>query len=239
VILGAALFGGAVAVLVLPTSAAPRLAVLVPRREEPGRGSARDLRRPTLAVLGAFAWWLLGGGFVGLGAGVGLALGAPVLLERLDAREEHDEQALALQLPLALDLVGACLTGGAPLAQALGSVAGALDGPAAVRLRRVAAALAVGTPVEEAFSELGDSGAAGTAARALRRAAESGAPVAAAVTRVADEARRTATSVARKRVRQAGIKAAAPITVCFLPAFLVLGTVPTVVAVTGPLLKAF
>jgi hypothetical protein len=59
------------------------------------------------------------------------------------------------------------------------------------------------------------------------------------VTRVADEARRTATSVARKRVRQAGIKAAAPITVCFLPAFLLLGTVPTVVAVTGPLLKAF
>jgi len=238
VILGAVLLGGAVAVLALPTSAAPRLAVLVPRREEPGRGRARDLRRPTLAVLGAFAWWLLGSGLVGLVVGVALALVVPVLLERLDARDERDEQELALRLPLALDLVGACLSGGSPLAQALTSVAGALDGPAAARLQRVAAALAVGTPVEEAFGELGDTGAAGTAARALRRAAESGAPVAAAVTRVADEARRTATAVARKRVRRAGVTAAAPITLCFLPAFLVLGTVPTVVAVTGPLLKA-
>jgi pilus assembly protein TadC len=240
VILAAALMGSAVAVLALPTSVAPRLAALVPRSEErDAAGPGRALRRPVLVVLGLFAWWLLGSGLVGLGVGAGLALGLPELLERLDARAEQDDHELTRQLPLALDLVGACLTGGSPLGQALASVAAGLDGPAAVRLRRVAAALAVGTPTEEAFGELGDAGAAGTAARALRRAAESGTPVAAAVSTVAEEARRSATAAARKRVRQAGIKAAAPITVCFLPAFLVLGTVPTVVAVTGPLLKAF
>jgi len=39
-------------------------------------------------------------------------------------------------------------------------------------------------------------------------------------------------------VRQAGVQAAAPLTLCFLPAFLLLGSVPCVIAVTGPLLGA-
>ena len=238
-ILAAALLGAAAAVLALPAPAARRLEALVTRRGEAHEERARQLRRPALAAVGLLAWWLLGGGLAGLVVGAAVAFAGPLLLERLDARDERAEQHLALQLPLALDLVGACLAGGSPLAHALTSVAEALDGPAGGRLRRVAAALAVGSPPEEAFGELGDTGAAGAAARALRRAAEAGTPVAAAVTRVAEEARRTATAVARKRVRQAGIQAAAPITVCFLPAFLVLGTVPTVIAVTGPLLKAF
>lgn len=237
-ILPAALLGTAVAVLVLPSPTGRRLDALLPRPGEVRAAGSRELRRPALALLGVMAWWVLGD-VVGLAAGAAVALAGPLLLERLDARAEGEDELLALQLPLALDLVGACLAGGSPLGQALTAVGRALDGPAGGRLLRVAAALAVGSPPEEAYGELGDQGSAGAAARALRRAAVSGTPVAAAVTRVAEEARRTAAAVARKRVRQAGIKAAAPITVCFLPAFLVLGTVPTVVAVTGPLLKAF
>lgn len=236
--LSAALLGSAIAVLALPMRSGRRLEALLPRAAAPGADRGLRARRPVLAAVGVLAWWLIGG-VPGAVVGGVVALGGPVLVERLDAREQREEEELALQLPLALDLVAACLSGGSPLGSAIMSVAAALEGAAGRRLLRVAAALAVGTPPEEAFGELGDTGAAGAAGRALRRAAESGTPIAPAVTRVAEEARRTATALARKRVRQAGVKAAAPITVCFLPAFLVLGTVPTVVAVTGPLLKAF
>lgn len=235
--ISALLLGAAVALLVARPPTRHRLAALVPAAAVEEESSAGAFRGPVLAVLGLLAWWLIGG-VPGAVIGVGLALGGPALLERLDKRGDREEEELALQLPLALDLVGACLSGGSPLARALTSVALALEGPAGGRLLRVAAALAVGTPPAEAFGELGDRGAAGAAARALRRASEGGTPVAAAVSRVAEEARRAATTVARKKVRQAGVQAAAPITLCFLPAFLVLGTVPCVVAVAGPLMKA-
>jgi pilus assembly protein TadC len=238
VILSAALVGCGAALLALPRTPARRLETILPRAG--GTSVARpDLsRRQVLVMVGAVLWWFLGGVAGGV-VGALVAFGVPVLLTRLDGRGEQEEEQVALQLPLALDLVGACLAGGSPLVRALTSVAGALDGPVAVRLLRVAAALDVGAPTEEAFGELGGTGVAGSAARALRRATESGIPVAAAVQRVAEDARRSANTLARKRVRQAGVKAAGPITLCFLPAFLVLGTVPTIVAVTGPLLKSF
>lgn len=236
-ILTALLLGLGAGVLALRPASAERLHALVPPVVEPTATRAGRARGPVLVAVGAGMWWVVGGlpGFV-LGGLV--ALGGPVLLARLDARTDGEEAELALQLPLALDLVGACLAGGSPLAQALVSVADALGGPAGSRLQRVAAALSVGTPTEEAFGELGDTGSAGAAARALRRAAEGGTPVAGAVARVAEEARRRATAVARKRVRQAGVQAAAPLTLCFLPGFLVLGTVPCVIAVAGPLVAS-
>lgn len=236
-ILSAVLLGVAVGLLALRPATGQRLQALVPRPAPAPVGGTRLARGPVLVAVGIGLWWVLGG-VPGLVLGAGVAGGGPPLLARLDARDDREDEELTLQLPLALELVGACLSGGSPLAHALTSVATALGGPAGLRLQRVGAALSVGTPTEEAFGELGDSGSAGAAARALRRAAEGGTPVAAAVSRVAEESRRRATAVARKRVRQAGVQAAAPLTLCFLPAFLVLGTVPCVVAVAGPLLQS-
>lgn len=236
-ILSALLLGTAAGVLLARPLSSHRLQSLVPRPAGEAGTGLLARRGPLFVVIGALTWWQLGG-LLGIVVGAALALGGPPLLERLDRANDKEDELVALQLPLALDLVGACLAGGSPFADALSSVAAAVGGSAGSRLARVAAALAVGTPTDEAFGELGDTGAAGSAARALRRAAESGTPVAAAVSRVAEESRRTATTVARKRVKNAGVKAAAPLTVCFLPAFLVLGTVPCVIAVTGPLIKA-
>ncbi len=237
-ILAALLLGAGVGVLAVRPPSARRLTALVRAVPEVGQTSNRALRGPALLVLGGVTWWLIGG-WVGAAVGAAVAFGGPPLLARLDAGNDPTEELLALQLPLALDLVGACLAGGSPLADALASVADAVGGPAGARLSRVAGALSVGTPTEEAFGELGDTGAAGSASRALRRAAEGGTPVAAAVSRVAQDARRAANTVARKKVKRAGAQAAAPITVCFLPAFLLLGTVPCVIAVAGPLLNGF
>jgi pilus assembly protein TadC len=202
------------------------------------RGEALTRNRHLLCVAaGATAWWVVGGN-AGMALGIALAAAGPEALARLEDRSGREEKELVQQLPLALDLVAACLAGGGSLAHALRSVSHALRGPCGLRLGRVAAALDVGTPAEQAFAELGAVGAAGSASRALCRASEGGMPVAAAVARVAEDCRRTARSEARRRARRAGVMAAAPLTTCFLPAFLLLGIVPCAVGVVGPLMAA-
>jgi pilus assembly protein TadC len=189
------------------------------------------------AGAGLVTWWVLGG-YGGVAVGLALAAAGPDVLARLEDRSAREEQVVVQQLPLALDLLAACLAGGGSPADALRAVSQALKGPCGSRLGRVAAALDVGTPAELAFAELGSSGAAGSAARALCRASDGGMPVAGAVSRVAEDARRTARSEARRRARRAGVLAAAPLTTCFLPAFLLLGIVPCVVGVVSPLIQA-
>ena len=232
------LLGAAALVLLLQPRPAARLSSLVPRPrgESPGVSVTRA-PAPVFAVLGLLAWWLLQG-WLGAGLGLALTVGGPRLITFLDAREDQTAEQLEAQLPLALDLLGACLAGGGSLSHGLTVVASAVGGPCGVRFDRVAAALAVGTPAQEAFSELGEAGASGSAARALCRAAEGGTPVAGAVSQVAAEARRRAALAARQRARRAGVQAAAPLSVCFLPAFLVLSTIPSLVALAGPLLHA-
>jgi pilus assembly protein TadC len=240
VILPPVLLGTALALLLLRPASSRRLGRLVPRPTRArSAGERRRLSVPALCVAaGVVAWWLVGG-VAGLVVGLGVALVGHRLLGRMDDTAEKEADALGRQLPLALDLLGACLAGGGTLDNALTSVAVAAGGPCEQRLLRVAASLAVGTPPEDAFRELGSTGAAGSAARALCRASEGGTPVAAAVARVAAEARRAATVEARKRAKRAGVLAAGPLGACFLPAFLVLGVVPTVTGLAAPLLSSF
>jgi pilus assembly protein TadC len=235
VITSAFLLGGAVALLLQPPRTGQRLIAILPRAEAPQAPPPSPRSRlPACVVVGVVTWWVVGGP-PGLLLGCAVAAGGPHALARLDDRGEREEQALAAQLPLALDLLAACLAGGGSLADALRSVALAVGGPCAERFSRVAAALSVGTPPESAFAELGSEGAGGSAGRALCRASEGGSPVAGAVGRVAEDARRRARLQARKRARRAGVMAAGPLTLCFLPAFLLIGVVPCVVGVLGPL----
>ncbi|MCU1692975.1 MAG: hypothetical protein JWM64_2066, partial [Frankiales bacterium] len=59
-----------------------------------------------------------------------------------------------------------------------------------------------------------------------------------AVARLAAEARASATARAEQRARRAGVLAVAPLGLCFLPAFVLLGVVPVVVGLAGPLLAS-
>jgi pilus assembly protein TadC len=106
----------------------------------------------------------------------------------------------------------------------------------------VAAALAVGSPPGEAWAALAGAGGddvLGPAARALARAADGGAPVAAAVSRLAAEARADARARGEQAARRVGVLAVAPLGLCFLPAFVLLGVVPVIVGLAGPLLASF
>jgi pilus assembly protein TadC len=227
------LAGSAFLVLSRP-SASARLTSVVPLPAGPPRPKAAW--QPAVFAFAAIAAWWVIGGIAGPAVGAVLLWGGPRLLARLDAGDP-EEADLAATLPLALDLLAACLSGGAALRQAVDAVERAVPGACGRRLARVSASLAVGCQASEAFRCLGeDRGPAGTAARALARAAEGGAPVAAAVARVAGEARRTAAADAERRAKRAGVLAVGPLGACFLPAFVLIGVVPAVVGLAGPLM---
>jgi pilus assembly protein TadC len=191
-----------------------------------------------VSLVAGVALWLLVGGPVGVALGAVGAILGPHLLGRL-SDVESDEAEVTRELPLALDLLAACLVGGAPAAAAVRAVAAALTGPCSARLSRVAAALEVGSPPADAWRALGEGpGPAGAAARALSRAADGGAPVAGAVLRVAADARREAGARAERAARRAGVLAVGPLGLCFLPAFLLLGVMPAIVGLAGPLLTS-
>ena len=70
-------------------------------------------------------------------------------------------------------------------------------------------------------------------ARALVRSQVSGASVVQAVERLADELERESLARAEDAARRVGVAAAVPLGVCLLPAFMLLGVVPTVASLFG------
>jgi pilus assembly protein TadC len=248
-VLPALLLGAATALLLLRPTAGSRLGEVLPADPVEGRTGGRSpggrggrLTGPRGACLVAgVALVLLLGGPAGVVAGVSVALAGPRLLSGLEpsARRKEREE-LARDLPLALDLLAACLAGGAPLQPAVAAVAAALPGACGRRLSRVATALEVGTPPAEAWAPVAEGGGVGgPAARALARAGESGAPVATAVARLAADLRAEARSRGEQAAKRAGVLAVAPLGLCFLPAFVLLGVVPVVLGLAAPLLRQF
>ena len=238
-LLPALLAGCAVATMSARPSARRRLPA---GRDEPsGRDPSSTLSPAVVravSLLAGFAIWAVAGGVVGLGAGILVAVLGPRAVARLDNSPDATAEVMK-DLPLALDLLAACLAGGAVPGPAVTAVAAALPGPCGARFGQVAARLAVGTAPAEAWRSLGeDRGAAGAAARAMARAAQGGAPVAAAVQRVAEDARRESGARAERAARRAGVLAVGPLGLCFLPAFLLIGVVPAVVGLAAPLLRS-
>jgi pilus assembly protein TadC len=216
-----------------------RVQQLLPRTSEPSPASGPSpIVVRGAALLAGVALWAVVGGPVGVGIGLAAVGVGPRLLGRL-GDDESDTKAVVAELPLALDLLAACLVGGATSVDAVRAVATALPGPCGARLARVGAALGVGSPAAEAWRALGEGpGPAGAAARALTRAAEGGAPVAASVVRVAEDARREAVGRAERAARRAGVLAVGPLGLCFLPAFLLLGIVPAIAGLAGSVLSS-
>lgn len=224
-----------------------RLAEAVPAPAPAAPTGVRDAPFRTASVVAGVGAALLVPGLWGILLGLCVAGAGPPLLRRLESRELRAErEQLAADLPLLLELLAACLTGGAALSQAADAVAVAVPGPAGRRLAAVAAALAVGMAPAPAWQLLGgptssalDDDPLAAAARVLARAAEGGAPVAAAVSRLAAEARADARSRGEQAARRAGVLAVAPLGLCFLPAFVLLGVVPVVAGLVSPMLTSF
>jgi pilus assembly protein TadC len=218
----AVLASAAVAVLLPPL---PRLARV--------RGSTGPGLRP-LAVVGvAMGAWLLVGGVAGLVVGVVAAVVARRVLagaETTPARREREE--VERTLPHLVDLFASTLRAGAEPVAGLAQVCSALPGPAADRLAAVVERARWGSGAD-AWAAIAEDESLAPLARALVRSQVSGASVVQAVERLADELERESLARAEDAARRVGVAAAIPLGVCLLPAFMLLGVVPTVASLFG------
>ncbi len=153
--------------------------------------------------------------------------------EPADVRRRRD--AVRRDLPHVVELFGATLRAGAAPTEGIALVCAALPGAAGDRLSGVAARLSLGLDPVEVWTSLADDPQLGRLGRTLARAHATGAPVVASVERLADDLARTARAETEERARAVGVKAALPLGLCLLPAFVLIGIVPLVVALLATL----
>ncbi|WP_420705782.1 type II secretion system F family protein [Streptomyces sp. LaPpAH-108] len=196
--------------------------------------------RPWLPLLGAAGGaWVLVGGVAGALVGLGVAAGLWRWRREKGARqpaETVDRAAAARQLPLAAELLAACVAAGAEPVVAAQAVGDALGGPVGDALARGAAEVRLGGEPAGAWRRLTALPGAGRLARLLERASESGLPAAAPAARIASDARAESARAATTRARRAAVLISAPVGLCFLPAFIAIGVLPVVIGLAGGVL---
>ncbi|MFH8465448.1 type II secretion system F family protein [Streptomyces sp. NPDC017991] len=203
------------------------------------RPHLRDAVRRWLPVIGALsACWVFVGGTAGVVAGLGAAFGMWRWQRRSESAsaEEFDAVRAARQLPLAADLLAACIAAGASPVMAARAVGEALEGPVGARLARGAAEVRLGGEPAEAWRALAALPGARGLARLLERSGRSGVPAAVPVARLAFEARAERGRAATARARRAGVLITAPVGLCFLPAFIAIGVLPVVLGLASGVL---
>ncbi|MFI6653732.1 type II secretion system F family protein [Streptomyces sp. NPDC050529] len=197
------------------------------------------------AMLGALlAGWILVGGPAGWAVGLAAACGTwRWQRARLGqaARAAADKAARAAEtmrrLPLAADLLAACISAGAGPREAAEAVGASLGGPVGEQLARTAAEIRLGGDPAVAWGRFGEIPGAAALARCLDRAGSTGAPAAEPVTRLAEAMRAERASAAVARAQRAAVLITAPVGLCFLPAFLTVGVAPVVIGLAGGLLQ--
>jgi hypothetical protein len=216
-----------------------RLAVLlaVPAPTETARPGVREVVRrwlPEAAMVGA--GWVVGGDLIGLTLGL---IGAAGMWRWRRRRQpdgsvsEADTRTAARQLPLAADLLAACIAAGAGPVVAAQAVGEALGGPVGEGLARGAAEVRLGGEPATAWRRLASAPGAAALARLLERADESGLPAAVPVARLAADARADWARAGTARARRAAVMVTAPVGLCFLPAFIAVGIAPVVIGLAG------
>ncbi|MGC9543577.1 type II secretion system F family protein [Streptomyces sp. UG1] len=206
-----------------------------------GRVDVRQVMRQwlPLVAVGA-AGWALVGGIAGPAVGLVVAGGLWLWRRRQGAvgrdTEEVDAGEVARRLPLAADLLAACIAAGAGPVIAAQAVGDALGGPVGDGLARGAAEVRLGGEPGEAWQRLASMPGVGALARLLERADVTGLPAAEPVARLAAEARADWTRNATERARRAAVMVSAPVGLCFLPAFIAVGVAPVVIGLAGGVL---
>ncbi|MGN3958715.1 type II secretion system F family protein [Streptomyces sp. ESR1.13] len=212
-----------------------------PVRRAPRHTQVLSTVRPWLPLVGTVgAGWVLIGGVTGVLVG-GVGAGA---LWRWSARgsaaaasaAESVAAAASRQLPLAADLLAACIAAGAGPVTAARAVGEALGGPVGAALGRGAAEVRLGGEPDGAWRGLAAVPGASPLARLLERAEVSGLPAAAPVARLAAQARADWARATTARARRAAVMVTAPVGLCFLPAFIAVGVLPVVIGLAGGVL---
>ncbi|MFD3651424.1 type II secretion system F family protein [Streptomyces cyaneofuscatus] len=213
-----------------------------------GAGASADAGGGAGARAGVLRWaapagawlagWFLIGGLMGCAVGAAAAYGTwRWQRSRPGPGESREERAaIAGQLPLAADLLAACIAVGAGPREAAEAVGESVGGPVGDRLARVAAEIRLGGEPAEAWGRLGAIPGAGPLARCLHRAGSTGAPAAEPVSRLAEAMRAEQAGAAVARAQRAGVLITAPVGLCFLPAFLAVGVAPVIIGLAGGLL---
>ncbi|WP_078910146.1 type II secretion system F family protein [Streptomyces sp. NRRL S-87] len=147
-------------------------------------------------------------------------------------------QEAEAQLPLAADLLAACLTAGAGPREAAEVVGESLGGPVGECLARAGAEVRLGGDPREAWGRLALIPGARPLAACLERAARTGAPAAELVSRLAAGLREERSRAAVARAQRAAVVITAPVGLCFLPAFLAVGVAPVVIGLASGLLAS-
>lgn len=208
----------------------------------PGAGGRVDVRRWAAPAGALLTGWVLIGGPLGCAVGSAAAYGAWRWQRSRPGPgpgETREEQAvIAGQLPLAADLLAACVAVGAGPREAAEAVGESIGGPVGDRLARAAAEIRLGGEPAEAWGRLGEIPGAGPLARCLHRAGSTGAPAAEPVSRLAEAMRAERAGAAVARAQRAGVLITAPVGLCFLPAFLAVGVAPVIIGLAGGLLAA-
>lgn len=193
-------------------------------------------RRLLLGAAGGVGAGMVAAGVTGqpvVGAVLSLAVGAgaTVVFGRLEpASTRRRRERLLLDLPATLDLLGSALAGGLPLRLAAARVAELFPGPVAEEFGRVLADLSLGADEAEAWRRLSDDPQLGRFAADLARSVSSGTRVAATLHQHGRDARRQRRAALEARARTVGVRSVLPLMTCFLPAFFLIGIVPTVVS---------
>ncbi len=211
----------------VPPSARPRAhRVLLARRHSPRADPAvlAAVLVPVAAIVVLGVPW---GPVVGL-------LVAPLVHRatgRLESRaDRRRSQVVEDGLPGALDLVVAALSVGRPAGTALALAAEATDGPLGDDLRLLARRLTIASDPEPVWQSMIDDPSLAPVGRAFSRAATSGVAVSEIIAGIADELRRERSARLTELSRRVGVRTAAPLGLCFLPAFFLIGIVPTIIA---------
>lgn len=195
---------------VLLAALAVGLAVRSPPRLGP-RPSGRP--RPTSTVTARLA------------GGIGKALkGLP------SVGQGRRERELILQTPQVLDLLAAALAAGQPLRVAVAAVVRCCPGPVCDEWAGVLKQIELGVGEVQAWRTLVRHPQLGAVAADLARSVESGTMLGAALAVHAEEARAVRSAAVEVAARKVGVRSVLPLMGCFIPAFLLLGIVPTLVS---------
>jgi Flp pilus assembly protein TadB len=149
-------------------------------------------------------------------------------LEPRSARRRR--QRLIMEAPQALELMAACLGAGLPARAACDAVVKCFDGPVADDLGQVLSLLDLGVGNVAAWQSIHDHPQLGLAAADLARSVESGASMVDGLRQHAAAAREVRRGALQVRARGVGVRSVAPMMGCFIPSFMLLGVVPTVVS---------
>lgn len=170
---------------------------------------------------------------LGTPTGILVAVVAAPLSARVVARLESGaarrrREVITRQIPAAVDLLIAVLDAGRPPVDAFVLVARATAAPLGPELALIASRLSVAGDEQSVWEGLQSKPEFAALGRSFRRASRSGMPVGRILGRLADELRRERRATSQERARSVAVATAAPLGLCFLPAFFLIGIVPTI-----------